>query len=591
MSLARIQEASSKGIILLIGTPGAGKSTFCQQVVLRNVSMDRPVILVTTEQGPSEIIELLRKRGLGEKGELNLVDAFTQTVGLECVSRESTVCANCSDLNSLSIAITKLREKTGQKDTLLILDSLTSPYLFNGIEIIKFMRLFLSKFVSQGNSVIATIDEGCGKEEDIGAMMSVSDGIMRIEKSKSSIAIEVIKHPGLEPESIEFPLEPKHDEFKLERDLNKEFMAQWFNSLREGGKSLREETGDYVNLFWPNLAHWSSMLWDPKGFPKMIYKLNRYDSLQVKEEISVFPWKMRFQFGILFAAQKLGLYMPKSFSKVKDMKVVKKPILKNVDFERSGIIEYRDDISKTDEHYFRVYENSDCCGLENIGCTVASHLPPLLAGFFMGLELDGREWNSVETKCVGLGDPYCEFKFVPGEIEGLEDSLEKDISAIEKIHNRLIAQLLGFLVEKKPLVNRPKLGSDVHLHVVMHGMGFPHLAGERYRMAQRMGGAITGREIGKRLIDAGLDEDEAIKRVFDFMNYCKMGKITSTDKTVKVKENCECIRTELYSRIKEPCCYFTTGFLNGILLAVKQKRVIETKCIVAGDPYCEWEII
>ena len=591
MSLARIQEASSKGIILLIGTPGAGKSTFCQQVVLRNVSMDRPVILVTTEQGPSEIIELLRKRGLGEKGELNLVDAFTQTVGLECVSRESTVCANCSDLNSLSIAITKLREKTGQKDTLLILDSLTSPYLFNGIEIIKFMRLFLSKFVSQGNSVIATIDEGCGKEEDIGAMMSVSDGIMRIEKSKGSIAIEVIKHPGLEPESIEFPLEPKHDEFKLERDLNKEFMAQWFNSLREGGKSLREETGDYVNLFWPNLAHWSSMLWDPKGFPKMIYKLNRYDSLQVKEEISVFPWKMRFQFGILFAAQKLGLYMPKSFSKVKDMKVVKKPILKNVDFERSGIIEYRDDISKTDEHYFRVYENSDCCGLENIGCTVASHLPPLLAGFFMGLELDGREWNSVETKCVGLGDPYCEFKFVPGEIEDLEASLEKDISAIEKIHNRLIAQLLGFLVEKKPLVNRPKLGSDVHLHVVMHGMGFPHMAGERYRMAQRMGGAITGREIGKRLIGAGLDGDEAIKRVFDFMNYCKMGKITSTDKTIKVKENCECIRTELYSRIKEPCCYFTTGFLNGLFSAVKKKRVVETKCIVAGDPYCEWEII
>ncbi len=590
MSLARIQEASDKGIILLIGTPGAGKSTFCQQAVLRNVSMDRPVILVTTEQGPSEVIELLRKRGLGEKGELNLVDAFTQTVGLACVPRERTVCANCSDLNSLSIAITRLREKTGQKDTLLILDSLTSPYLFNGIEIIKFMRLFLSKFVSEGNSVIATIDEGCGKEEDIGAMMSVSDGIMRIEKSKSSIAIEVIKHPGLEPESIEFPLEPKHDEFKPKVDYDREFMAQWFNSLREGGKSLREETGDYLNLFWPNLAHWSGMLWDPGGFPKMIYELNRYDSSQVKEVTSIFPWKMRFQFGLLFTAQKLGLFIPRSLSKVKDMKVVKKPILKNIDFERSGIIEYRDDISKTGEHYFRVYESSDCCGLENIGCTLASHLPPLLAGFFKGLELDEREWNAVETKCVGLGDPYCEFKFIPGEIEGLEDSLEKDISAIEKIHNRLITQLIGFLVEKKPLVNRPKLGSDVHLHVAMHAMGFPRWAGERYKMAQRMGGAVTGREIGKRLMDTGLDEDEAIKRVFDFMNYCKVGKITGTDKTIKVKENCESFRTELFTRIKEPCCYFTTGFLSGIFLAVKKKRVIETKCIVAGDPYCEWEI-
>jgi predicted hydrocarbon binding protein/KaiC/GvpD/RAD55 family RecA-like ATPase len=592
MSLAEIQQAQDRGITLLVGAPGAGKSTFCHQMVMRSMAIDRPVIMVTTEQGPSEIIELLRKRGLGEKGELNLVDAFTQTVGLECIPRKSTICANCSDLNSMSIAITKLRDRIGQKNTLLILDSLTSPYLFNSTEIVKFMRLFLSRFASEGNSVIATIDEGCGKEEDIGAMMSVSDGIMRMEIKDTSRTLNVIKHPRLEPRSIKIPLEPKHDEVKLERDLDREFMAMWFNSLRKGGKSLREETGDYLNLFWPNLAHWSCMLWDPKGFPKMTYKLNRDDSLQIKEVgPSIAPWKMRFQFGLLFAAQKLGLFIPRSFSKVKDMKGVKKPILKNISFEHSGIIEYRDDISKTDEHYFRVYENSDCCGLENIGCTLASHLPPLLAGFFMGLELNGREWNAVETKCVGLGDPYCEFKFIPGEIEDLDASLEKDISSIEKIHNRLITQLIDFLVEEKPLVSRPRLGSDVHLHVAMHVMGFPHLAGERYRMAQRMGGAITGREIGKRLMDIGLDEDEAIKMVLDFMNYCKVGKITGTDKTIKVKENCESSRTELFTRIKEPCCYFTTGFLSGLFSAVKKKRVIETKCIVAGDPYCEWEII
>ena len=591
MSLVKLQEASDKGIILLVGTPGAGKSTFCHQVVLRNVSMDRPVILVTTEQGPSEVTELLRKRGLVEAWGLNLVDAFTQTVGMECITREDIICANCSDLNSLSIAITKLREKTGLKNTLLILDSLTSPYLFNGMEIVKFMRLFLSKFASEGNSVLATIDEGCGKEEDIGAMMSVSDGIMKIEIKDGSRTLNIIKHPGLEPKIIEIPLDLKHDEFKPEIDYNRNVLANFFESFREGGKSMRKETGDFINLFWPNLAHWSSMLWDPKGFPKMIYNLNRYEGSQVKEVISNSPLKMRLGAGLLFAAQKIGLFIPKSFSEVKDMKVVKKlPPLKNVYFERSGIIEYRDDISNTDEHYFRVYENSDCCGFENIGCAVASHIPPMLAGNFMGMEVEGREWNAIETKCVGLGDPYCEFKFVPGEIEELEVSLEKDISIIEKIHERLIGRLIGFILEEKPLVNRPKLGSDVHLHVVMHGMGFPHLAGDRYRMAQRMGGARTGREIGKRLIDAGLDSDEALKRVFDFMTYCKVGKITKKDKKIKIKENCESIRTKLYTHIKEPSCYFTTGFLNGIFSAIEKKRVIETKCIVAGDPYCEWEI-
>jgi predicted hydrocarbon binding protein len=40
-----------------------------------------------------------------------------------------------------------------------------------------------------------------------------------------------------------------------------------------------------------------------------------------------------------------------------------------------------------------------------------------------------------------------------------------------------------------------------------------------------------------------------------------------------------------------PSCFFMTGFLNGVFSSVKKKRVREIKCIGAGDPYCEWEII
>jgi predicted hydrocarbon binding protein len=213
----------------------------------------------------------------------------------------------------------------------------------------------------------------------------------------------------------------------------------------------------------------------------------------------------------------------------------------------------------------------------------------MLAGNCTGIEKDEREWNAIETKCIGLGDPYCEFKLVPGEIGELKSSLEKDSSVIEKIHERLMERLMGFLLHGKPLVDRPRLGSDVHLHVVMHGMGFPHLAGEKYTMAQRMGGARSGKEVGERLMDAGIKGDEAVNRVIDFMNYCKVGKVTRGE-TVRIRENCESMRTEMFTAIKEPSCYFTTGFLNGLFSAVKNQHVREIKCIVAGDPYCEWEI-
>jgi len=591
MSLAKIQEPPDKGLVLLSGAPGAGKSTFCHQVVLKSIAAERPIIFVTSERSPTEVTELLSERGMRGTVALSFVDAFTETVGLKCTPRSDTICASCADLNSLSIAITKLQERAGQKGTLLVFDSLTSPYIFSGVEVVKFMRLFLSKFASEGNSILALMDEGCGKEEDLGAMMSVADGILRMEIKDSSRIVNVVKHPKVEPARIEVPIEPTRPTIKPTIDWDPSVLKQFFQSFREGKVSLRSEVGDFVNLFWPNLAHWSGMLWDPKGFPTMIYELNKEEGGSVKETMPMAPWRMRIQYKMLVSLQALGLFIPKNLSKVKDMKKMSKiGPFGNIDFERSGILEYLEDVSKTDEHYFRVYENSDCCGFENIGAAIASHIPPMVTGYLKGLEKDEREWNAIETKCIGLGDPYCEFKLVPGEIDELKASLEKDSSVIERIHERLMERLMGFLLHGEPLVDRPKLGSDVHLHVVMHGMGFPHLAGERYTMAQRMGGARSGKEVGERLIDAGLSRDEAIRRVIDFMNYCKVGKVTLGE-TIRIRENCESMRTKLFTTIKEPSCYFTTGFLNGLFSAVKNRHVREIKCIVAGHPYCEWEII
>jgi len=120
-------------------------------------------------------------------------------------------------------------------------------------------------------------------------------------------------------------------------------------------------------------------------------------------------------------------------------------------------------------------------------------------------------------------------------------------------------------------------------------MGFPHVAGERYQMALRMGGAKSGKEIGERLMAAGINEDEAVKRVLNFLEHCKVGKVTAGE-TIRIEKNCESIRESLLTTKRdEPTCYFTTGFLNGLFSAVKNQHVKETRCIAIGDPYCEWE--
>jgi predicted hydrocarbon binding protein len=488
------------------------------------------------------------------------------------------------------MAIAKLQERIGKRDVFLAFDSLTSPYLFNEKEVFRFMKLFLAKFASEGNSVLALMDEGCGKEEDLGAMMSVADGILRMEAKERSRTLNVVKHPKVETARIDVPIEPKQPQVRPQIDWNRDVLAQFLKSYFLGKTALRRETGDFVNLFWPNLTHWSCMLWDPKGFPTMLYEMNWYESASGEETLPAYSWSFRLFFKMLLASQSLGL-LPKTFSKVKDMKKLFKIMLSsNVGKERSGVLEYLEDISKTDEHHFRVYENSDCTGFENIGVTIASHLPPALAGYCTMGDRCGKEWNAIETKCMGLGDPCCEFKLVPGEIGELKPALEKDSALVERIHERLMERLMGFLLDGKPLVDRPRLGSDVHLHVVLHGMGYLNLVGEKYRRAQMMGAARSARIIGERLMEAGLSGDEAIRRVVDFMNHCKVGKVTLGE-TVRIRENCESLRTTIIKHENQSSCFFTTGFLNGLFSAVKNQHVREVKCVAAGDPYCEWEII
>jgi len=356
---------------------------------------------------------------------------------------------------------------------------------------------------------------------------------------------------------------------------------------------MRREVGDFVNLFWPNFAHWSGMLWDPKRFPMMVYDMNKEDGpamvklMKENEEVkrAMFPWPKSL----------LLRFMPKNFSKVKDMKKLLKGIERSLGGpkqERSGIVEYLEDVSKTDEHYIRIYESSECWGFKDIGATMGFYSAPGLAGgikafeSWRGLE---RDWNAIETKCIGLGDPYCEWKVVPREIPELRDSLEKDVSVIERIHERLMHHLMEFLLHGKSLLERPTLGSMVNIHRVVHAMVFPALAGERYRMVLGMGGARAGKQVGERLLEAGLSEGEAVKRVLDFLNQCKVGKVT-VDETIKIVENCESSQTKMFTtKEKGPSCFFTTGFLNGLFSAVKNQHVKETKCIAMGDPYCEWE--
>jgi hypothetical protein len=270
---------------------------------------------------------------------------------------------------------------------LLVFDSLTSPYLFSGAEILRFMRQTLSRFAARGNSVLGCMDEGCGKSEDLVAMMVLSSGVIRMELREGKKVLNVVKHPRMEPTEIEVPVTVRP------RVISSYFDTEYARkeaeiAMRGVKRTLRPRVGDYVNIAWRDLIFWSGMLWDPKRFPTMMYELTKYSEDPSNYDFdmaSFLPWHQRLI---------MKLFMPKSFSKVKDMKKVFERGLKPQYTQwKVSTVEYVDDISKTDEHYIRGYEHYECWGFENVGAPLGIMKTALMAGSFKGMEknLGGTE--------------------------------------------------------------------------------------------------------------------------------------------------------------------------------------------------------
>ena len=563
-------------LILLVGPPGSGKSTFCNKTVLKTVGQ-KPIIYVATESPPSKVAASLEELGLSGTlpNTVSYVDSYNKTIGLSESTNLIVEDASSQNLVSLGIAITKLQRRL-DKEYLLVFDSLTSPYLLNGASTLSFLRKMLLRLASEGNSVLVSFDEGCGKSEDLVAMMSIANGIIKIELQDKLKTFSVMKHPLITPSKITVPIDVDPQvQFNFNYKLRAHISAKGMSLMR--GPPVRKEVGDLVHVFWMNLGRWSGMLWDPKRFPVMEYNSNKCIADMIKDVKKMLPWRIRLL---------LRLLIPKNFSDVKDMKKLFSFAKRKVKGNVSSIGEYLETASKRDEHYIRWFEGDMCYGFDNVGAKLALGTLGIWAGYMMGYEKEDREWNWIETKCVASGDPYCEVKAVPKAIEELKPVLESiDNEVIEKIFKVLLDRLHAYL-KGGPLWERPKLGPYVSLLRFTDIMVLPAIESPRFREALRLGGVLAGKRVGETMLTMGLKEEDAIKNLKLLLEYCKVGQVSMDEKKIRIKECCE----SALVKSEEPSCFFTTGFLNGFISTVSNRYIIKTKCVGSGDSLCEWDM-
>jgi KaiC/GvpD/RAD55 family RecA-like ATPase len=177
--------------ILILGDPGTGKTTLCNQFVKSFAKAGGPAIIVALDEPPREIRQALSKLGV-DQSKLILVDCYSSNIGLRS---EERIAADPKNPSSVSIAISKAIGEAGSRGGegrgLLVLDSLTAIIQKCGISIaMDFMRNLLAKCKEAKLSLLVTLNRLAYHAAVLAAFQDLSDGVIELKGEETPSGIQ-----------------------------------------------------------------------------------------------------------------------------------------------------------------------------------------------------------------------------------------------------------------------------------------------------------------------------------------------------------------------------------------------------------------
>jgi len=188
-----------KTLIMVLGPPGCGKSTFCRQFLYEGLSEGEPAILVTTNESPSRIKESMMEKHWdvsNVRGHLTFVDGYSwrlpETNGS---SPDTIVMENLKSLNELNLVIKEAMAKANmdKQPGRLVIDSLSDILLFSDEDsVFKFVQLLSAHIKGSMVSALFVVEDGLHTPQQISTLEYIADGVieMKVEKSRRYLRIK-----------------------------------------------------------------------------------------------------------------------------------------------------------------------------------------------------------------------------------------------------------------------------------------------------------------------------------------------------------------------------------------------------------------
>lgn len=172
-----------KGVFLLVGLPGAGKTSLCKYFITHKLSKRKASIYLSTDESSNSVEYSLKKFGYNPKRhDLRIIDCYSWRVSMNSNSGIQT--AMPANLTEVSIMMAKAQRDL--KDFNLVLDSASTLILHAGIPAtISFLQT-LSASVKEADGLgLVTLESGMHDKNVFHTLGAMLDGILQIKLEES----------------------------------------------------------------------------------------------------------------------------------------------------------------------------------------------------------------------------------------------------------------------------------------------------------------------------------------------------------------------------------------------------------------------
>jgi len=184
----------SASAILLVGPPGVGKSTFCQQFIMEGLLEDQPAIYITLDISPEEAKQSLERMGLQKEKEddIRFVDAYSWRYGK---SEAKYSVGNLGNINEFNIAISEAMQNIGNSPVKRkALDSISTLLLYADPKlVVKLIPIIIAKARKAGYVLVLIVEEGVHDPQTVATLNYATDGLIEFKMEGDSRMLRISK--------------------------------------------------------------------------------------------------------------------------------------------------------------------------------------------------------------------------------------------------------------------------------------------------------------------------------------------------------------------------------------------------------------